>query len=112
MLWESHSKKVCFQLRHWLAFIYKSLLGLISPHLCTYMCKNQNQYYLRSHAILDMLVPRVRTELGKKAFNYAAASSWNNAQKDMKLSELIFTGEFKSILKDRENSTLGKHDCS
>ncbi len=55
------------------------------------MCKNQNQYGLRSHSILQMMVPRARTER-KKAFKYAAPSSWNNVQKDLKWSELITKG--------------------
>ncbi len=58
-----------------------------------------------------MLVPRVRTELGKRAFKYAAPGSWNNQQKDLKSTELVTMGEFRSILKDRENSTLGQCVC-
>ncbi len=76
------------------------------------MCKNQKQYGLRSHNILQMLVSRVRAELGQKAFKFAAPSFWNNVQKDLILSELIMMGEFKSILKDPGNSTLGQCDCS
>ena len=47
-----------------------------------------------------MLVLKVRTQLGKKAFKYTAPSAWNNVQKELKLSDWITMGEFKSILKE------------
>ena len=59
-----------------------------------------------------MLVPRARTELGKKAFKYAAPSSWNNLQKDLNLSELVTLGEFKAILKVREDNTFDQCNCT
>ncbi len=66
--------------------------------ICAHTCVNtKNQYGLRSHSILQVLVLRVRTESGEQAFRYAAASSWNNVQKDVKLSELISVG-FKSVV--------------
>ncbi len=77
-----------------------------------YLCRNQNHYGLRSHDVLQMSVPRIRTELGKKAFQYAAPSSWNDVQKDLKLSHFISLEEFKSILDEREYSTLDHCTCS
>ena len=99
------------RLSHWLIFIYKYLLGLVPSYLCVYMCKNHNQYSLRSHNIIQLIVPKIRTELGKKAFKYAAPASWNNLQKELKLSELVTLGEFKSVLKERENSSFTQCDC-
>lgn len=46
------------------------------------------------------------------AFQYASPSSWNNVQKHLELSEPITMGKFKSILKDRENGSVGQCDCS
>lgn len=68
------SLHLCRLLR-WLVFVYKSFLGLLPSSLCTYMCKIENQYSLRSQNILQMLVPGVRTDWGKKAFKYAAPNS-------------------------------------
>lgn len=58
-----------------------------------------------------MQAPRVRTDLVKKAFKFFAPSTWNDVQKDLKLSDLITLAEFKSILKDRDMSSLGSCDC-
>lgn len=56
------------RLSHWLIFLYKPVLGLVPTYLSTYMCRNQNRNGLRPHSGLQMVVPRVRTELGKKSF--------------------------------------------
>lgn len=99
------------RLFHWFVFIYKSMLGRFLL-ICVYVCKNCSQYSLRSHNIIQMFVPRVRTELGKKkAFKYTAPVSWNNLQQALKLSELVMKWEWKSILKERENSSFGQCDC-
>lgn len=96
------------RLSHWLTIIYKSILGLLPTYLCLHMCKNLSRYGLRSQDIIQMQAPRVRTELGKKDFKFFAPSTWNDVQKDLKLSDLITMGKFKSILKDREISSC---DC-
>lgn len=49
-----------------------------------------------------MVVPVTKTELGKKAFKYAAPSACNDVQEDLKLSELITLAKFNTFLKDRE----------
>lgn len=66
-----------------------------------HMCGSQTQHGLHSHDILQMLGWG-----GEVAFKYAAPCSWNNAQKDLKLSELITAGEFKETLNDLQNSRL------
>lgn len=58
-----------------------------------------------------MLVAVTKTELGKKAFKYAAPSACNDVQEDLKLSELITLGKFNTFLKDRESSSLGHCNC-
>ena len=99
------------RLSHWLFFVYKCLIGLVPSYLCVYMSTNKCSYGLRSRDVLQMLVPRARTELGKKAFQYAAPYAWNTVQKQLKLPELVTLGEFKGILKDREDSSLGQCNC-
>lgn len=74
-----------------------------------YMCTSRTHYGLRSQEVLQILVPKARIELGKKAFKYAAPSAWNDFQKEPKLLELITLGE--AILKDREDSYLGHCNC-
>ena len=49
-------------------FIHKCLIGLVPSYLCVYMAANKCNYGLRSRDVLQMLAPRARTELGKKAF--------------------------------------------
>ena len=96
---------------HWMTFIYKSLLGLLPPYLCLYMCNTCSHYSLRSQNIIQMQVPTVRTELGKKAFKFSAPSSWNDLQRDLGLTELISLGEFRSVLKDREQRSIDSCTC-
>lgn len=57
---------------HWLIFIYKSMLDMLPSYLCSYMSRNVSSYNLRSGNLYLLSVPTVRTELGKKAFSYAA----------------------------------------
>lgn len=45
-------------------------------------------------------------ELGKKSFKQTARFSWNNLQKELKLSELVRIEEFE----EQENSSLGQYD--
>lgn len=54
-----------------------------------------------------MLVPRANTNLGRKAFRYAAPWSWNELKKDLGLPQLITLKEFQSILKDRQMASFG-----
>lgn len=68
--------------------------------ICVHTCVKTKINMACALMIFNRCCPRVRTELDKKAFKYAAPSSWNKVQKDLKLSELITMGDFKSILKD------------
>lgn len=60
--------------------------------------------------VLCMSVPKVSTEIGKKDFQYASPSSWNDVQKVLHLSDLVTLGESKSILNDSVYSSVGHCD--
>lgn len=68
---------------HWLAFIYKSLHGLLSSYVCTY-----------STSVWCTVLSQYSTDV---AFKYAAPSSRNNVQRDLKLSELITMGKSREM---------------
>lgn len=57
--------------------------------------------------VLCMSVPKVSTEIGKKDFQYASLSSWNDVQKVLHLSDLVTLCRFKSILNDHVYSSVG-----
>ncbi len=60
---------------HWLLMIYKALLGLVPSYLSSLLQRAENQYALRSSDTYCLVIPRARTELGKKALSYAAPFS-------------------------------------
>ena len=62
---------------------------------------------LRSQDLFLMSVPKVRTELGKKAFGFAAPSAWNMLQKTFKQNELVSLNIFKRKFDDLEAETSG-----
>lgn len=75
-----------------------------------------SHYSSRSQGALRMLVPRANTGLGKKkqnkkTFRYAAPWSWNDLEKDLRLPEQISSGEFQSVLTDRETNSIGHCTC-
>ncbi len=87
---------------------YKDILGLLQSYLLTYISVNNiGTYNLRSQDLFLLSVPKVRTELGKKAFKYAAPSTWNKLQKSMKLNKLVSLVAFKRMLTDLEAATSG-----
>ena len=99
------------RISHWLTFIYKSILGLLPTYLYLHICRNFSWYGLRSQDIIQMQVPRVKTELGKRAFKFSALSTWNDVQKDLKLTHLVALRDFKTIISDREISSIGSCHC-
>lgn len=86
---------------HLLTPIYKFLLHLSPPYLCTLLHKTSSCYALRSCTTLILSVPRGRTEFGKRAFSFAAPSAWNTLQTILKISAVIPLGAFRSVLRDR-----------
>lgn len=51
--------------------------------------KNESHYALSSSDKYNLTVPRVRTEMEKRAFSCATLSSWNNLQTHLKTSEFV-----------------------
>ena len=96
---------------HWLLMIYKALLGMVPPYLCSLLRRTENRYALRSSDIYFLSISRVRTELGKKAFSYAAPLTWNNIQAELKLSELVSLGVFRHFLKVRQQKSFERCLC-
>jgi len=97
---------------HWLCFIYKVLLGLAPTYLSVLLTKNHSHYGLRLNDVLHLVVPRVKTELGKKAFMFAAPSAWNLLQKSLKMTTFTSYKQFVSMLKNREQEDIGQCNCS
>ena len=103
--WSSLSAR---RLNHWRILIYKCILGLLPSYLLTYISqKSTASYNLRSQDLFLLSVPKVRTELGKKAFRFAAPHAWNELQKDLKLKDLVSLDTFKSMLSNLEANTSG-----
>ncbi len=73
---------------HWYAIIYKAILGMLPSYLCCLIQqKIVEKYFLCSQNCYTLSVPFVRSELGKKAFMYAAPSDCNLLQS--KLQNLL-----------------------
>lgn len=98
---------------HWLTLIYKAILGLVPSYLCSLLRRTTSHYALRSCDVFFYLfVPRVRTELGKKAFSVAAPTAWNSMQAELKFSELLPLGAFRSLLMEKKHETIKQCLCS
>ena len=91
--WVEWSSISIRRLRHLHILIYKAILGFLPSYLLSYINQNNaGTYNLRSQDLFLLSVPKVRTELGKKAFRFAAPSAWNT---------------FKGKLDDLEAKTSG-----
>lgn len=91
------------RLHHWHILIYKTILGVLPSYLQKYVIrKSTGTYQLRSEDLFLLTVPKVRTELGKRAFSYAAPFTWNQLQNELKLKELVSINSLKSLLNDVE----------
>ena len=53
---------------NWLAFIHKSLLGLVPSYLWTYMRENRNQYGLRALSQYSTNVPQSQNKIRQNSF--------------------------------------------
>ncbi len=65
---------------------------------CLIKLKVVEKYFLRSQNYYTLSVPFVRSELGKKAFMYAAPSDWNHLQSNVKLQSLMSLDHFKRVI--------------
>uniref|UniRef100_A0A669EEG1 Reverse transcriptase domain-containing protein n=1 Tax=Oreochromis niloticus TaxID=8128 RepID=A0A669EEG1_ORENI len=92
---------------HWCIFIYKALLGQMPTYICDLLTRRSTvSYSLRSSDLFLLNVPFARTELGKRAFTYAAPFTWNKMQKDWKIADLISLNAFKSRLREPEKNVF------
>lgn len=84
---------------HWYLLIYKAILGFLPPYLCCMLKqKVAGNYSLRSQFLYNLHVPRVRTNLGKTAFYYAASSDWNSLQMKLMLNHLVPLSNFRQLI--------------
>ena len=67
-------------------------------HVCTPVADVSGRAHLRSAKRRDMLVPRTRTELGRRSFQVAAPSIWNSLPAHLR-STLISRRQFRDGLK-------------
>ncbi len=89
------------RLKHWYLFIYKVILGLLPSYLQQNIFqKGVKNYGLRSKDYYLLSIPKVRINMGKRAFSYAAPFDWNQLQHTLCLKELVSLNDFRCILKD------------
>ncbi len=91
---------------HWYLIIYKAILGMLPSYLCCLIKqKIVEKYFLRSQNCYTLSVPFVRSELGKKAFMYAAPTDWNLLQSKLKLQNLLSLDHFKTVIRQMETDS-------
>ncbi len=92
---------------HWYLIIYKAILGMLPSYLCCLIkLKAVEKYFLRSQNYYTLSVPFVRSELGKKAFIYAAPSDWNHLQLNLMLQSLMSLDLFKRVIRQMEIDSM------
>lgn len=67
----------------WMAFIYKSITGLLPTYL------SLHRWCPCSQDIIQIQVTRGRTELGKKAFKFSSWTIWNDVKRDFRLTNMV-----------------------
>ncbi len=89
------------RLKHWYLFIYKVILGLLPSYLQQNIFqKGVKNYGLRSQDYYLLSIHKVRTNMGKRTFSYAAPFDWNQLQDKLCLKQLVSLNYFRCILKD------------
>lgn len=86
------------RLSHWYELIYKAVLQMTPPYISSLLILNNRAYSLHSQDFYHFTVPKVRTEMGKKAFRFSAPSTWNCLQSELKLQSLVSLNVFKSMI--------------
>ncbi len=88
-------------LEHCDLFIYKVILGFLPSYLQQNIFqKGVKNYGLRSQDYYLLSIPKVGTNMCKRAFSYAAPFDWNQLQDKLCLKELVSLNDFRCILKD------------
>ena len=106
--WVGLSSISIHRLRQLHILIYKAILGFLPTYILSYINQsNAGTYTLRSRDLFLLSVPKVRTELGKKAFRFPAPSAWNMLQTTLKENELVSLNTFKGKLDYLEAETSG-----
>ena len=95
--------------QHCLLFIYSVLLPVYLTNLLAFRLSN---YSIRTHTSLALNVPKVRTEVGKTAFEYFALFKWNKLLSLLQLNAFIPFNHFKHILVDFMHSECTFWNCS
>ncbi len=80
--------------------IYKYIFRIFLPQYlcCLIQQKTVCNYSLRSQMYYNLNVPSARTNLGTKAFKYAAPSDWNFLQMNLRLNQLVPFRYLKTLL--------------
>ena len=102
------------RLSHWYVFVYKAILGLLPPYLCSFISLQENgTYQLRSQDCTAVLLsePSSRIRFGEQAFQFSAPMAWNELQKIMDMQELISLPCFKKAIKIMEEDDLRVCKC-
>lgn len=81
-----------------MSFVYKCLNDLTPSYVSLNLQNGENRPGLRSGAALQMSVPGIRMELGKRAFNFFGPSSWN-LRRELKIIHMTLIGQLKVHLK-------------
>ncbi len=88
-----------YRLKHWYLFIYKVIVGLLPSYLQQIIFqKGVNNYGLCSQDYYLLSIPKVRTNMCKRAFSYAPFD-WNQLQDKLCLKELVPLNDCRCILK-------------
>lgn len=96
---------------HWMPLIYKALLGLVPAYLNSFLQRTKSRYALRSCDIVHQFGHWVQTDLGKRAFSFAAPSAWNTLKTNLNVLVFVLLEEFLSILCDRRQEPIGQCMC-
>ena len=86
--------------KHWYLFIFKAIDGTLPLYLKSLLDWKPVTYETRSSDWLMLKIPTMNTELGKTAFCFNAANTWNELQLKFKIDSPITYGTFKSLIAD------------
>uniref|UniRef100_A0A0E9XSQ5 Uncharacterized protein n=1 Tax=Anguilla anguilla TaxID=7936 RepID=A0A0E9XSQ5_ANGAN len=84
---------------HMLIFIFKALLGKLPQYISGLLKYYSSSHNTRSSEKILLMVPSIRTELGKSAFSFHAPHVWNELQGILNLKSLPSLDMFKNMLK-------------
>ena len=93
--WSSLSER---RTRHWYQFIFKAIDGKLPPYITLLLHWKRSTRQTRSSDWLTLEVPPIQSELGKTAFYFDAAQSWNTLQFQLKINNQISYGQFNNLL--------------